>query len=183
MPLHIPGYNYCGPGTTDFSRDPVNALDAACRVHDSGYTSWSDYFVFNEADQKLLENISDIPGPSASLVRGVFMSKRWAQSKIPFPRTKRSKVIERDSSGPFTAGGSAEFDPRIVIGSDGWVRLRALKAFIGALQSSSKSWLGRSSGRGSALVKGVRAGRMRKRVRSRMRKRWSRVQRRKLIGV
>lgn len=37
--IHLPGYNYCGPGTDYFRRirngvKPVNALDAACVVHD-----------------------------------------------------------------------------------------------------------------------------------------------------
>ena len=34
---HIPGYNYCGPGTEDFTARPVNALDRACRIHDLAY--------------------------------------------------------------------------------------------------------------------------------------------------
>lgn len=37
--LHFPGYNYCGPGTNYSRRHregvrPVNALDAAAKVHD-----------------------------------------------------------------------------------------------------------------------------------------------------
>ena len=37
--LHLPGYNYCGPGTNVFRRQrlkvqPVNALDRACLLHD-----------------------------------------------------------------------------------------------------------------------------------------------------
>ncbi len=38
---HIPGYNYCGPGTEDFTVDPVNSLDAACREHDLAYIASS----------------------------------------------------------------------------------------------------------------------------------------------
>ena len=34
---HLPGYNYCGPGTKDFSKKPKNALDRACREHDLAY--------------------------------------------------------------------------------------------------------------------------------------------------
>ena len=37
--IHIPGYNYCGPGTEDFTAQPVNALDAACRRHDLAYAA------------------------------------------------------------------------------------------------------------------------------------------------
>ncbi len=36
---HIPGYRYCGPGTEDFSVDPINGLDAACRRHDLAYAA------------------------------------------------------------------------------------------------------------------------------------------------
>lgn len=37
-PLHLPGYNYCGPGT-DLTQDvpPINDLDAACKRHDEAY--------------------------------------------------------------------------------------------------------------------------------------------------
>ena len=38
---HIPGYNYCGPGTEDFTVDPVNDLDAACRDHDLAYKRYT----------------------------------------------------------------------------------------------------------------------------------------------
>ena len=38
---HIPGYNYCGPGTEDFTVDPINPLDAACRQHDLAYIASS----------------------------------------------------------------------------------------------------------------------------------------------
>jgi len=40
--LHLPGYNYCGPGTKLTERlergdKPVNKLDSACRAHDMTY--------------------------------------------------------------------------------------------------------------------------------------------------
>jgi hypothetical protein len=73
---HIPGYNFCGPGTYDFSKNPVNSLDWHCRVHDSSYRSVSDYIYYNQADEDLLRGIDSITGPSASLVRGIFMTKR-----------------------------------------------------------------------------------------------------------
>lgn len=38
---HIPGYNYCGPGTEDFTATPANALDSACRQHDLAYIASS----------------------------------------------------------------------------------------------------------------------------------------------
>ena len=37
MPLHVPGYRYLGPGTSDLSAKPVNRLDAIAREHDLNY--------------------------------------------------------------------------------------------------------------------------------------------------
>ena len=50
---HIPGYNYCGPGTEDFTVQPVNALDAACRKHDLAYRSSAKRSVRIRADLDL----------------------------------------------------------------------------------------------------------------------------------
>lgn len=51
---HIPGYNYCGPGTEDFTAEPVNALDRACREHDLVYRSTRNRFRRIRADAALL---------------------------------------------------------------------------------------------------------------------------------
>ena len=58
--LHIPGYQYCGPGTKLDHRlnrgDPgVNPLDAACRDHDIAYNTHSDLDKRHVADKKLEE--------------------------------------------------------------------------------------------------------------------------------
>lgn len=42
--MHIPGYQYCGPGTKLEKRmergdTGINKLDEACREHDVAYTS------------------------------------------------------------------------------------------------------------------------------------------------
>jgi len=44
---HLPGYNYCGPGTELEKRlargdQPINDLDAACLVHDIVYADSAD---------------------------------------------------------------------------------------------------------------------------------------------
>ena len=51
---HIPGYNYCGPGTSDFGARPRNALDACCRKHDLAYTSSRSVFSRLRADRQLM---------------------------------------------------------------------------------------------------------------------------------
>ena len=58
--LHIPGYQFCGPGTHLQKRINrgdvgVNALDAACREHDIAYSQSNDLSRRHEAD-KILEN-------------------------------------------------------------------------------------------------------------------------------
>lgn len=58
--LHIPGYQYCGPGTKLSSRlargDPgINKLDAACKQHDIAYSRNQDSKSRSEADRVLAE--------------------------------------------------------------------------------------------------------------------------------
>lgn len=59
--LHIPGYQYCGPGTKLSKRlargDPgINPLDAACREHDIAYsTNRENLAARHEADKVLAE--------------------------------------------------------------------------------------------------------------------------------
>lgn len=56
--LHLPGYQYCGPGTKLEKRlrrgDPgINSLDQACKEHDIAYTKNSDINERNIADKIL----------------------------------------------------------------------------------------------------------------------------------
>lgn len=57
--LHLPGYNYCGPGTKLSKRlarnDPgINELDEACKEHDIAYSESSEFSKRHKAD-KILE--------------------------------------------------------------------------------------------------------------------------------
>lgn len=56
--IHIPGYQYCGPGTKLEKRlsrgDPgINKLDAACKDHDIAYSNVSDSKERHKADKVL----------------------------------------------------------------------------------------------------------------------------------
>ena len=71
MPLHIPGYNYCGPGTKDFTKDPINELDKACKEHDESYnqphyrndgTRASPYFYYTPGDEVLYQKAKRLRG-------------------------------------------------------------------------------------------------------------------------
>lgn len=58
--LHVPGYQYCGPGTKLEKRlnrgDPgINGLDRACKDHDIEYSKYSDGTGRYNADKKLSE--------------------------------------------------------------------------------------------------------------------------------
>ncbi|GBP17679.1 hypothetical protein EVAR_8669_1 [Eumeta japonica] len=58
--LHIPGYNYCGPGTKLQKRlargdKGINKLDEACKNHDIAYWLHKDITNRNLADSKLAE--------------------------------------------------------------------------------------------------------------------------------
>lgn len=58
--MHIPGYQYCGPGTKLQERlarnDPgINPLDHACKAHDISYSKFKDTTQRNIADKILAE--------------------------------------------------------------------------------------------------------------------------------
>lgn len=58
--LHIPGYQYCGPGTKLSKRlargDPgINLLDKACKEHDIAYSQTNDIHQRHIADQILID--------------------------------------------------------------------------------------------------------------------------------
>lgn len=60
LELHIPGYNYCGPGTKLKRRlergdKGVNLLDVACKEHDIAYSDSGELSKRHEADKKLYE--------------------------------------------------------------------------------------------------------------------------------
>lgn len=57
---HLPGYNYCGPGTKLKKRlargdKGINGLDEACKLHDIAYASHSDSENRRRADNELAE--------------------------------------------------------------------------------------------------------------------------------
>lgn len=70
---HIPGYQYCGPGTKLQKRlargDPgINALDAACKQHDIAYSRSNNLVDRHRADKILQETAwSRIKSKDASL--------------------------------------------------------------------------------------------------------------------
>lgn len=63
--LHIPGYQYCGPGTKVLKRiargdQGINKLDKACKQHDLKYLTYSDLQNRHIADKQLAEEAWNI---------------------------------------------------------------------------------------------------------------------------
>jgi len=59
--LHLPGYNYCGPGTKLAARlargdNPINPHDSACQEHDIAYSKNRDNISLRNAADKVLAN-------------------------------------------------------------------------------------------------------------------------------
>lgn len=109
MNYHYPGYNYLGPGTTDFSRRPINQLDAAAREHDIAYGEIgpSAYYTYNQADEKFLEDIKDIDSFEARAATGFFETKkRLGQYRIIPSNKKDSEMAKRKINWKKTRRGN-----------------------------------------------------------------------------
>ena len=72
--LHVPGMNYCGPGTNVWRRfrekvRPIDELDSACRSHDivtelrGPYTSKGDPRKLRAADRRLRDKALKLAAP------------------------------------------------------------------------------------------------------------------------
>lgn len=62
--VHIPGYQFCGPGTKLADRLAknqvgINPLDSACKIHDIAYSESSDLAKRHEADKILQQKAKD----------------------------------------------------------------------------------------------------------------------------
>lgn len=82
---HIPGYNFCGPGTNLRDRlargdSGINAVDAACREHDIAFNRKLTPAEERAADRRLIDAAAKhrwtIPGAMA--VEGAIRSKMVA---------------------------------------------------------------------------------------------------------
>lgn len=88
--FHIPGYNYCGPGTWDFTKKPKNKLDKACKAHDLSYqknyknkygVKVHPYFNYTSSDDTLQKEAAKSSGIAAKLVGTVFKIKKLIAPK------------------------------------------------------------------------------------------------------
>jgi len=80
---HLPGYNFCGPGTELKKRlargdKPINDLDAACMIHDIAYADSDDRHTRVDADRVLQDKALKIRNKAARNLR----SKLFAEASI-----------------------------------------------------------------------------------------------------
>lgn len=115
--LHLPGYQYCGPGTRLRKRlirgDPgINPLDQACRVHDIAYSNHQDLEHRHQADKQLQSRAWErVKAKDAGLgekaaalfVSGVMASKRrlgmGCKLKQQQQQRQRRKIKKRKGGG------------------------------------------------------------------------------------
>lgn len=107
--LHIPGYQYCGPGTKLSKRlkrgDPgINKLDEACKQHDIAYSKYSDTEHRSKADRELAEKAwqrvkasdSSIGEKATALaVTGIMRTKNRFGGSIKKKNRKLKKCLKR----------------------------------------------------------------------------------------
>jgi len=89
--IHVPGYQYCGPGTdlqTRLSRgDPgINKLDRACKEHDIAYANYKDSQNRARADRILAERAWErVKASDSNLAE---KATAWAVTNIMKAKTK-----------------------------------------------------------------------------------------------
>ena len=83
--FHLPGYNYCGPGTRVVTRitqgsRPINELDKGCQIHDVEYMVYNDNDELLTASDKRLRNTAKkYGGVSGWLVNNTFRGKSFLE--------------------------------------------------------------------------------------------------------
>lgn len=95
--VHLPGYNYCGPGTKLQKRlqrgdRGVNKLDEACMHHDIAYANHTDYPNRQKADLQLF-NMAKQRLKSKDASKGEKLSS-WLVSKVMKAKIKSGAGIK-----------------------------------------------------------------------------------------
>lgn len=111
---HLPGYNYCGPGTRLSKRlsrgdRPINGLDEACKLHDIAYASHSDSDSRRRADKELAERAwQRFKSPDSSLSEKLsawaVTNTMKAKSSIGSGRRKSKRGKKRSKSSNTGSG-------------------------------------------------------------------------------
>lgn len=94
---HVPGYNYCGPGTKLKERlirgdKGINQLDEACKLHDIAYSKYSDLENRHKADYKLL-NMAKIRMRAKTAGKGEKLAS-WLVDKVMKAKLKSGAGVK-----------------------------------------------------------------------------------------
>lgn len=122
--LHIPGYQFCGPGTRLEKRlargdQGVNRLDAACREHDIAYSRSNDLSDRHAADQILADRARErITARDSTLGERAAASAIWAamkaKTKLGMGMRKRKRTVRKKRILPIAKrGGLLPFLPML----------------------------------------------------------------------
>jgi hypothetical protein len=84
--MHLPGYNFCGPGTKLKKRlargdKAVNRIDEVCKRHDINYSSAKSREDIKAADSQMLKELYEIPNPSFKEKVGRFIAYNGIKAK------------------------------------------------------------------------------------------------------
>jgi len=106
--LHLPGYQFCGPGTKlekrlQLGQKGINPLDEACRRHDLAYSSSKETRKRQEADKILAEEAwSRVISSDANLKE---KAAAWAVTNIMKAKSGSGHAGERKMGGRVVASG------------------------------------------------------------------------------
>ena len=104
--LHIPGYNFCGPGTKLLKRLdrgdlPVNKTDAVCRTHDIDYSKATSKEDVRAADLKMIRSLKGVKGASKLIPKIAIGTKIMAEDLgILDPATFNKKIKKGKGKKP-----------------------------------------------------------------------------------
>lgn len=86
MPFHWPRHNYLGPGTKDFTKEPIDEDDDIARRHDLAYanaTSHQDiYKADKEASKEFFDSFKKTWHPEAFVGSAALKVKNFTEEKI-----------------------------------------------------------------------------------------------------
>lgn len=105
--LHIPGYQYCGPGTHLAKRlargdAGINPLDKFCREHDITYSQSRDLETRHNADRKLAEQASRrVEAGDSTLLE---KAAAWAVSRAMKVKLKMGAGLKRKGRKKISGG-------------------------------------------------------------------------------
>lgn len=100
--LHLPGYNYCGPGTKSYEKKGINQLDEYCKEHDIAYQQSSDLSDRHKADIRLMNMARNrITASDASLGEKIaaHIVNKAMLTKVKYGAGLGTKKIVKDISG------------------------------------------------------------------------------------